>query len=101
MLSSIGSAYLLLVLACPVSMGLMMWFMGRGTKSASRNDEDAPSLATMKSEQVRLAAKVAELERRQNEDQLLTPAGADDRAERNRSSLGAAPVLSQLPLRKD
>lgn len=67
-----GSSPLLLlaVLACPVGMGLMMLFMGRGMmggkkQTATPLDNEAGSLADMKAEQARLAAKISSLEERQ------------------------------------
>ena len=58
----------LAVLACPIGMGLMMLFMGRGMmggmKQSERreDDPDATSLAEMKAEQARLAEKIEALE---------------------------------------
>ena len=53
----------LLLLACPVSMGLMMWFMSRGMMGGTRSDEraSAPTVDELRAEQARIAA---ELERR-------------------------------------
>ena len=58
----------LAVLACPIGMGLMMLFMGRGMKGGMKQSErregdpDATSLAEMKAEQARLAEKIEALE---------------------------------------
>ncbi len=41
--------YLLLVLACPVGMGLMMWLMMRGNKSAPSSGPD-PEVARLRAE---------------------------------------------------
>ena len=75
---------LLAVLACPIGMGLMMFFMGRGMMGGMKhNDRDAgtDSLAEMKAEQARLAEKIDTLE----EQQSQPPQAASER-ERDRVS---------------
>lgn len=70
-----GSSPLLLlaVLACPVGMGLMMVFMGRGMrggmtkKEPTQREEEATPLVEMKAEQARLAQKIEALESRESE----------------------------------
>ena len=58
----------LAVLACPIGMGLMMVFMGRGMmgnmkrNDGRQGDGDASSLAEMRVEQARLAEKIEALE---------------------------------------
>ncbi len=57
----------LALLACPVGMGLMMVFMGRGMRMGGgskkqETEHDESALATMKAEQARLAARIEELE---------------------------------------
>jgi hypothetical protein len=52
----------LLLLACPVGMGLMMWFMAKGMRGSS-DAADAPrSLAELRREQERLDAEIRRLE---------------------------------------
>lgn len=53
----------LAVLACPVGMGLMMWFMAKGMRSGSRTDRDAPSVEELQAEHRRLGAEIERLER--------------------------------------
>ena len=62
--AAIGGLTALLLLACPVSMGAMMLFMGRGMRSSHKHDptSEAESLADLKAEQARLAAKIEALE---------------------------------------
>lgn len=86
LIAATGTSPLLLlaVLACPVGMGLMMLFMGRGMMGGKQNDakeSDATSssLSEMKAEQARLAEKIEALEGRQ-----LHPDGAEAEADRER-----------------
>ncbi|MHB8468438.1 MAG: DUF2933 domain-containing protein [Gaiellaceae bacterium] len=62
-----GGIYLLALLACPISMGLMMMFMGRGMKGGrKRGGAGAPgggeSVDELKEEQARLAERIAALD---------------------------------------
>ena len=68
-LAAAGSGLVLFaVLACPVSMGLMMLFMGRGmmrgkSRAPDSNEERSESaLADLKAEQARLAERIALLD---------------------------------------
>ena len=77
--STFAGLYVLAALACPVGMGLMMVFMGKGMMGGKTRDQSAPemqdeqqSLAALKEEQARLAEKIATLER-----QAADPAGPD------------------------
>ncbi len=74
LIGATGSSGLLLlaVLACPVGMGLMMLFMGRGMMGGrKRSDEQDESgrntLAEMKAEQARLAEKIDALEGKESQ----------------------------------
>ena len=71
LIAATNPLFLLALLACPIGMGAMMLFMGRGMsgmkhKDGSRSDADAGSLADMKAEQARLAEKIEMLEGRQS-----------------------------------
>lgn len=73
-----GSSPLLLlaVLACPVGMGVMMLFMGKGMmggKKKTQPGNDSGSLADMKAEQARLAEKISALEERQTPEREPDP----------------------------
>ncbi len=63
----------LALLACPIGMGLMMVFMGRGMRGGMKqndgrqNDADGSPLAEMKAEQARLAEKIEALEGQQSQ----------------------------------
>ena len=71
---------LLAVLACPIGMGLMMFFMGRGMMGGTKQQNDsrqgdanASSLAEMKAEQARLAEKIEALEGQQSQGETPEP----------------------------
>jgi len=56
----------LAVLACPVGMGVMMLFMGKGMLGSKKKEPQAdrpPSLADLKGEQARVDEAIARLER--------------------------------------
>jgi hypothetical protein len=53
----------LAALACPVGMGLMMWFMAKGTRKRSEAEgETAGSLDELRAEHRRLGAEIERLE---------------------------------------
>ena len=72
----------LLLLACPIGMGAMMWFMMRGSKKEQSADGGG-SLPDLKAEQARLAEKIATLEEaraaRPSESEEDQPAPAEVR----------------------
>jgi hypothetical protein len=54
------AVYLLAILACPLGMGLMMLFMGRGMFARKRGASERvwPDADALKAEQARLAAQI-------------------------------------------
>jgi hypothetical protein len=71
---------LLALLACPIGMGLMMVFMGRGMmggmkqKNGDESEAGGSALAQMKAEQARLAEKIEALEGQQSQGKPTEPA---------------------------
>jgi hypothetical protein len=55
---------LLAVLACPIGMGLMMWFMSKGMRSGQSGGEKggSGSVEELRREQSRLTAEIDRLE---------------------------------------
>ncbi len=56
--------YSLAILACPVGMGLMMWFMMRGNKEPNRPSSTPPDAGA---ELARLRAEIDQLQAAQRE----------------------------------
>jgi hypothetical protein len=58
-----GVVLALVLLACPVGMGLMMWFMSKGEKGHRGHSSSEPaSLEELRDEQARLRAQIDQLE---------------------------------------
>ena len=66
MVAEISGAFLLLGLLCPVSMGVMMWFMAKGMGGHKGTqgslDPEEHTLVELKTEHARLAEKISSLE---------------------------------------
>ncbi len=52
----------LAVLACPLGMGVMMWFMARGMRPKKEQPAMPPSLETLREEHRRLGGEIERLE---------------------------------------
>ena len=55
--------YAIPALACPVGMGLMMWFMGRGSREKPVGRNTPPSVEQLREEHARIAAELERIER--------------------------------------
>jgi hypothetical protein len=65
----------LLLLACPIGMGLMMWFMAKGMRGSDDAARSPRSLAALRREQERLDA---EIRRREQDDADAAPLAPGD-----------------------
>lgn len=79
--AAVSPLFVLLVLACPIGMGLMMLFMGRGMRmgggARSRSDHgatDARSPAELEAEQARISERIEALEETEEAQRALTRA---------------------------
>lgn len=67
--------YLLVALACPVGMGVMMWFM-RGQPADARHRAEPVSLTDLREEQRRLGEEIERLEEPEPHGSPAEAAGA-------------------------
>lgn len=65
----------LVALACPLGMGLCIWMMARGMRSDAKNQgsEQGASVAELRREQERIAARIEELEGDRDDERTLAP----------------------------
>lgn len=71
--------FVLALLACPVGMGAMMWFMSKGMMGGNKQKDDASStqggsLQDLRKQQHELAADIARLEEHQVPEREPAPA---------------------------
>lgn len=52
----------LAVLACPIGMGAMMWFMAKGMRGEKKDEGRSASIEELRGEQERIAAQLDRLE---------------------------------------
>jgi len=83
LVAAANGIFLLAILACPISMGLMMVFMGRGMMGGKKRgnagaQEKGESVENLKAEQARLAERIATLDSDAGESSETAPATTDE-----------------------
>jgi hypothetical protein len=71
----------LLLLACPVGMGLMMWFMAKGMRGSNDAPPSPRTLAALRREQERLDAEIRTLEHEDSDGAESAPRDMAGRAD--------------------
>ena len=57
-----GVLVALAILACPVGMGLMMWFMAKGMRRSDGSDTEGDSLEDLRAEHRRIGGEIEQHE---------------------------------------
>ena len=64
--------FALAVLACPIGMGLMMFFMAKGMMGGKKEDKASGEVEQLRAEQERLSSEVERLERERGGEREVT-----------------------------
>src|SRR5680860_794187 len=89
----------LAVLACPVGMGLMMWFMAKGMRSGSKTDREATSVEDCRPSIVGWTPRSSawSATRRRRSRRRGGEHGGRDRGRGGRAGVSAAHALAHAP----